>query len=318
MLRLTCMLERPCLDGSHLQHSKSQPTKVSAPFTFEASNSYSLRIYPDSRPQNLEIAPLQKGLILIANGNELVEEGAGFGVPIVKYGDETYFSSTAQVCLEQQNPREAVLKKVYYMDTVSRKQIRRNSINPTFYSIIHKAFEKAYLTQETIRPVFDLIMGMRKTLGITTQFTKVTTRGRVEVIYHCQPNLINIYVDFSALDTTNCQEILILNEQGASFFRQFFDKNGVMLLDKQIGPWTKVTAEKASFSDIHQQLSFSLENIKGAAIYRGREKITDRFSWAGMTYSLNANTSSFAYTVRIEQDSSHLDERDLDIGGNTL
>jgi hypothetical protein len=122
-------------------------------------------------------------------------------------------------------------------------------------------------------------------------------------------------VDFSTLDMNNCKEILILNEQGASFFRQIFDNSGVMLRDNQIGPWAKVTAEKASFSDIHRQLSFSLENIKGATLYRGREKVTDRFSWAGMTYSLNANESFFAYTVRIEQDAFPVDKRNLIIGG---
>jgi hypothetical protein len=124
-------------------------------------------------------------------------------------------------------------------------------------------------------------------------------------------------VDFSAIDMNNCREILILNEQGASFFRQIFDNSGVLLRDNEIGPWTKVTAKQASFSDIHRRLSFSLENIKGATLYRGREKVADRFSWAGMTYSLNTSESFFTYTVRIEQDAFFVDKRNLTIGGRS-
>ena len=65
--------------------------------TVSLGSNLALRIYPDSRPHNLETAQLQKGLVLMVNGKEVVEEGIGFGVPVVIFSDKTYFSSSAQV-----------------------------------------------------------------------------------------------------------------------------------------------------------------------------------------------------------------------------
>jgi hypothetical protein len=235
------------------------------------------------------------------SGVELIEEGAGFGVPIVKYLDSTFFSSTAQIYTKQINENRAVFKKIFWLDTVSKKQIRGASINADFYTLIHKTFEKAYLNHHGLRPVFDWLMQLRKTVGVQTHFAKVPPRGQVVVTYYCLPNQINVLVDLSALDKRLCQEILILNEQGATHFRRYSDMDGIILYDKQIEAWTKVTAKQASFSDIKRHLSFVLENSKSAVLYRGREQVKERFSWAGLTYALNPQASSFRYTIAIER-----------------
>jgi len=57
----------------------------------------SLRLYASTEPRNLKIADLQKALILVVNGTEAVGEGTGFGLPVLVYSDETYFSGSSKL-----------------------------------------------------------------------------------------------------------------------------------------------------------------------------------------------------------------------------
>jgi hypothetical protein len=247
----------------------------------------------------LEIAALQKGLILVVNGKELVEEGAGFGVPIAKYSDTTIFSRNANLYVEEQDENVTVIKKVFFLDSVSKKRVHGASINNRIYSVFHKTFERAYLNRENMRSIFDWIMRLRKSFGIETHFVNVSQRGKVTVRYHCYPDHIKIYSDFSEVDMTDCQEILILNEQGATFFRKF--KNGsLVLLDKKIGAWTRVDAEVAKFSDLEDHISFSIGKRENAIMCCGWEQVKDRFSWAGITFSLSPKTMGFNYTIQLK------------------
>jgi hypothetical protein len=247
----------------------------------------------------LEIAQLQKGLVLVFCGNEIIEEGAGFGVPIVKYSDNTYFSSTAQVYLEFEGSLETVYTKVFFLDSISRKQIRGAFINDVLYSIFHGLFEKLYLKRKNLRPLFDWMMLARGTVGIQTRFEIAPSKGKVIVTYRCSAQGARIRVDLSELDKNNCEEILILNEQGASVFRRYVDSDKNFLEDGAIEGWATVKAKKASFCDPNRGLLFSLQNLKGAQLFRGREQINGRFSWAGMTYSIDPMSKEFEYYIEV-------------------
>lgn len=284
-----------------LGESLVYPIRLNEPAVFSPPNAIGFRLYPDNRPRNLEIAPLQKGLVMTCRGEELIEEGAGFGVPIIKYNDNTFFSSTAQIYLEQQREDSTILRKVFLLDAVSKKQVRGAPINDFFYEVLHETFERAYLQRQSLRAVFDWTMRLRKSVGVTTQFVRVKPRGAVAVTYHCLPSIVDVNVDLSALDKTGAQKTLLLNEQGASTFRRYSDTNGVVLYDRQIGAWAKVAAKQAAFSDIRRQISFALENKSNASLIRGREEIKDRFSWAGMTYTLSPITTHFTYTISLEK-----------------
>lgn len=263
-----------------------------------------LRIYPDNRPKNLEVAALQKGLVLMVNNSELIEEGIGFGVPVIKYSDTTFFSRTATAYVEEQNKKSIMIVKDFYLDSISKKQIHGASINTSFYSVFHKAFEKGYIHPGKMRPLYDCTMRLRRIFGVETYFAKVPPRGKVSITYHCYPDRIDVSADFSKLNTNGCCELLILNEQGAAFFRKY--KNGnVVLHNRRIGPWTKVDTGYPEFADTINNISFSMEKKDGAILYYGWEQVKNRFSWAGMTYSLNPKISKFNYAIQLKR-SKHL------------
>ena len=71
------------------------------PITLQLTDRLSVRLYRDCRPSCLETGALQKGLVLLLDGKELIEEGVGFGVPVVKYEDKTFFSSKADVSIKK-------------------------------------------------------------------------------------------------------------------------------------------------------------------------------------------------------------------------
>src|SRR5512143_2635224 len=100
---------------------EKETAAIKEPFTQKLSERTALRIYPDTHPHYLEISTLHKGLIIVYDGYERVEEGAGFGVPIIKY-DKTHFPSSAQ-CFLKKNDNGYVIVKSFEMDAVAKKKV---------------------------------------------------------------------------------------------------------------------------------------------------------------------------------------------------
>ena len=67
------------------------------PVTLALDSGLVLRAYPDTRPHVGKITPLQKGLVLVQDGQELIEEGYGFGTPIVVQDGRSYLAQHADV-----------------------------------------------------------------------------------------------------------------------------------------------------------------------------------------------------------------------------
>ena len=268
-------------------------------FTLKLTDRLSVRIYRDCRPKCLEIGALQKGLVLLLDGKELIEEGVGFGVPVVKYEDKTFFSSKAHVSIKKIGS-DCTLTKAYVLDTISLKKFGSSSyIDDSLYSPIRKTFQSLYLKHKKLNPVFNKVMELRDLAKIKTEFVAVKPRGIVTVTYRCRPETIHVQADFSKVKLNKCQEILVLNEQGSSIFQKYVDSNGLNLIEKQIGAWETVTAQTASLQSRSGRISFSLQNEGGAAFFRGWERTRKRFSWAGLNYSMRPSDSSFSYSIGI-------------------
>jgi hypothetical protein len=283
--------------SSSLAATKLNSTNLKQPITVHLTNRLSVRLYEDSRPQCLETASLQKGLVLMLDNQEVIEEGMGFGLPIAKYHDKTYFSSTANVSI-QKNQSTYIIKKRFVLDAISRKKFwRATYIDDDVYSLVRKTFAKLYLKHKNISPFFNSIMELRNVAKIQTEFQKVKRRGNVTVTYEIQPENINVNADFSDLTLEGCEEVLVLNEQGADVFDRYADSNGLELVGGKIGGWDPVTANQAFMLSSEKQISFCLKKNSGAGLFRGWENTKRRFSWVGLNYSLSPSRGIFDYSI---------------------
>jgi hypothetical protein len=275
------------------------PQRIDEPYTYRMGWDLDVRIYPDKRPRNLEIAYLHKGLILIISGVELVEEGSGFGVPVARFKDKTFFSSSATLTLIDEGP-PPIIQKSYILDTVSVKSLRgRTRISDALYHPLDRAFTRAYLSRPSLRPIFNKVIETRKAVGVATRFVKVAPRGVVDICFTLREGLIEIEADLDKI-STGCEELVILNEQGASIFRRYRDEGGLDLLDDAIGAWDKIDSPEGTLSDLKGKLSFSIKKPSNSPVmYRGREKVRDRFSWTGIALSFKPGGST-NYFIRLK------------------
>ncbi len=285
--------------NSPVTSSKLHALNLQKPITIPLTNRLSVRLYRDSRPHCMETAPLQKGLVLMLDDEELIEEGIGFGVPVVKYEDKTYFSTSAEVLIQKSHSAYRV-KKTYILDTVSKKLWRNSYVDDEFYSVWHKRFSKLYLSHRELSPLLNKLMEIREIAKVKTEFLKVKSRGAIAVNYEVQPAAINVSVDCSDLMLSACQEVLVLNEQGSTIFGEYADTSGLKLVGNKIGAWAAVTAARASMLNAKKQLFFSLPKTSGATLFRGYEKTRNRFSWAGLSYSLHPYHGTFDYAIRLD------------------
>jgi hypothetical protein len=268
-------------------------------FTQKISAHLSVRLYSDCRPSCLETADLQKGLVLLFDGKELIEEGVGFGVPVVKYADKTFFPGSAEIHVKKENS-EVVLTKTYSLNTVSLKKFGSATyIDDTLYSPLRKTFQTLYLKHKKLTPLFNKLMELREIANLKTEFIKVKPRGQVTVSYRCLPNEIEVHADFSNLALKRCSEILVLNEQGASFFPKYVDSNGLTLFGQKIGAWETVLAKQSTLQSVKGNVSFQLQNTGGARLFRGFEHTKKRFSWVGLSYSMHPHNRTFDYSVKL-------------------
>ncbi len=269
---------------------------VEEPVTFPLTGELSVRLYPDSRPKTLEIGGLHKGLIILANGEELVEEGAGLGVPVAVYGDKTYFAGSSKVDVLSANP--PILRKTYELNMVSRKSIGNISISDGVYRPLHAVFHAAYVSVPRLRPILNGVMRLRDEAGLETSFETRESRGSVPVTYSISPNEIAVEVDLSSMKPDGLVEIVILNEQGARF-SLYSDCDNCLLEGNCIGGWDVVEAKECTLSDPSSSASFTLRSMNGALLRRGREAVKKRFSWAGLNYSLSKDARNFRYSINL-------------------
>jgi len=264
----------------------------------------SLLAYQDSKPNNVgETRELQKGLILTSSGKELNEEGVGFGVPVALFSDKPYFSKSAQL-LVNDTGKETILLKRFKMNCIYTKGWRQKVLTDhslhSFFYFFQKKIEIAYHNHRNFQKMMRHITKLQNYLGIKTCFLEVKPRGEITLSYKISSNRIGVKVDLRRLQKRNCKKVFILNEQGASFFRKYFDSLGLELFDDNIGVWDSVQADWACISDLKGKLSFRLKQFPELKMYRGREHLEGLLSWAGLAYELKPSKRVFYYEIDLK------------------
>jgi hypothetical protein len=268
------------------------------PYTVTLKSGLALRIYPDTRPNNMKIAQIQKGLVLVLNEKELIEEGAGFGVPAAIFSDRTCFSSSAETLIIDKVQSKIVIKR-YRMDTVSKKSWK-NIVLPEIpiQRFISDKLENAYHEIPFIRKFFFPAVDTLKKIGVKMFYKRIKSRGEIIVTYDISENYINIKADLCRLNRTFLKKIVLLNEQGSTFFRKF-SSNGSILVDDQIGAWRLLTANRACFSDLEGSLGFCLRNLHDYRSFVGREYLNGFLSWVGLEYEAPPDQDFLEYEIKI-------------------
>jgi len=264
--------------------------------TIPISEFLSLRLYSDTRPHCDRIADLQKGLIFVYQGEELVGEGTGFGVPIARYQDKTYFPGSSTVQIFQKVDCITAIKK-FSLDMIYELKFRKARIESTITRKLLRYLSELYQKHKHWRPI--LQQNLLGHFGVQTNFVRTKPVGHVVVTYRVETSLIHVKADFKLLKKEGLQKVFLLNEQSSKHFRKYFDSNGAVLFDKHIDAWDNVEADWTCIYNESGEVGFRLWNAKDAILRRGREFLEGTLDWVGLDYEIGPEKTFFEYDIEV-------------------
>jgi hypothetical protein len=264
--------------------------------TFPVSENLLIRLYSDTRPHRQLITKLQKGLILFSGERELAGEGIGLGVPAVRYKDRTYFSGSSTLRTEQTRGHATAIKK-FCLNLATERTFKNISLETKTTRTIKRNLDRLYMNRRHLRLL--AIENLLEQVGIRRAFTQTKPVGSVTITYRINPPYIKIEAEFSLLQKTGLQRIILLNEQGSTHFRKYYDSNGTVLFDEDIGAWETVDASWACIHNVEDRFGFRLWKHKDATLHRGREFLQGSHDWVGLDYEANPENLHFDYDIEL-------------------
>lgn len=249
-------------------------------------------------------ARLQKGLQLVHAGQDLTEEAVGFGVPVLKRGLQTIFPGEVELTRSDAGSLQVVTANY-------KLNLEERMASPGTASVrvpwLYGAKNLLAALMRHCAPLRDPLTGLsnalRRLLGWETLFEASDFAASIQVTYTIDPQsgVIRIEVAASGLAEKGVTEVILMNEQGARPFDYYRDSGGTSQRAAAIGCWDEVTAGEASFVSEAHHLVFTLWQVEGAKLYRGRELIGSRLAWAGFGYSFPSARERISYQVKIEE-----------------
>ncbi len=245
---------------------------------------------------------IQKGPVLVHKARDLSGEGVGLGVPVVKFGRNVFFPGYAHVT-EQRDHRLCTWTVNYALDLEERITWKSGrAIQSDKLHELKERFAGLYRAVPQSRGLIEYVNNMlRRTYGVCTTFTHTRSAGTVRVSYVVDrlQGTLSVRVNTSEVIQNGCTELILLNEHDAQYFDCYRDSTGLALTGKRIGAWQKTDADGVSLIDSRHQIALDMWNVPHAVMFRGRELVPGRLSWAGIAYVINPPIISFKYDIRI-------------------
>lgn len=247
---------------------------------------------------------IQKGLILVYEGQELCEEGVGFGVPILKRGLRTIFPGEVEILPIGGSFTHGMHAR--YKMNLEEKILKSGSgiiNNPSLYhgkNFLAAAIRRLPYLRRLLTNISNLL---RSWLALETTYGTTNFSVDISLTYSIDPETgrIDVQLDRQEYDELGITEVIVMNEQGAHYFDRYQDSDGISAVGKEIGIWDQVGAANATFVDLDHQISFSLPQVDGANLYRGRELIGRRLAWSGFGYSFPPTLQRFRYEITVKK-----------------
>lgn len=260
---------------------------------------------------------LKKGLVLVDAGVDLAEEGVGFGVPVLKLGARTVFPGR----MGSTSARDGSAWRVtatYEMAMVERLAKARATGGDGPGALVES--RALYAAKDALaalhrrapalrRPLGGASAAVRRAFGWVTTYEQGDPCGAIVVTHVVRPGdagaetRVAVTVDFSGLTAPGISGFVVMNEQGARSFDQYEDTDGSVTDGRGMGTWDEVGAAGASLVSTGHRVRFSLGQVAGARLFRGRELVGARLAWAGFGYVLPPTRDSFAYELTIARTS---------------
>jgi hypothetical protein len=226
-----------------------------------------LRLYEDTRPHIGKIAGLQKGLVWVRDGQPLVEEGYGFGSPIVIVDGMAYLSRHAEVTMSTVQGRTRMVKR-FEIDTIDTPiQFLRRKYRP-------------------VSPI-----------GTVVQRYDVHPSGEIEVTV----DLSGLTVDWTQIYLMNEQGAQRFPHYSDSLGRALSgDEIGIWEPSEEF-------IARGCFASPGRDLRFCVEAQPPATVYYGRERYNQYnwrgiyyLSWSGVDIELAPPLAQYAYRIVLE------------------
>jgi hypothetical protein len=282
--------------NSEISEKSNSENQITNTYDVRISDAITVRVFTDTRPHNLKISDLQKGLILLHDQTETVGEGTGFGLPVIVCADETRFSSTSKVHVTSENGN-SVIRKEFIIDRTARNRFKNVTLENRKARDFLSLLARLYQNHPRLRAL--VLKDITRNIDIDTAFVKTEPKGKVTVTYTIAKARVSVEADFRSLQTEGMKRIFMLNEQGSRFYRRYVDADGIELKDAEIGAWDDVTTDWAALTLLNSRHGFRLWKRENSILRRGREFLKDSLDWVGLDYELPSNTEVFEYPIEI-------------------